>query len=134
MSRARWILLPCLLAICAGCASHAPDYRGKWRPLNRLADEPQEIPLRTAYVFAASPRDSTLRGLLGRWVRDNRMTLSYLSNSDFTLYEPVGQIQTTDLGEALRQLSDAYSAQGIQLSVEAGQVVVRSPSNGATGQ
>lgn len=113
-----------------GCASKAPDYHGKWRPVNRLAEQPQEIPLHGAYVFSVSPRDYTLRGLLMRWMRDNRMTLSYLSDSDFTLYGPVGDIHTSDLEEALRELGAAYAAQGLEFGHEGGQVVVRRATRG----
>lgn len=55
----------------AGCATpSAPDPRGKWMPVNRMADAPQAIPLNQVYVFQANPADGTLKAMLTRWARD----------------------------------------------------------------
>ena len=69
----------------AGCATPAPkDVGGRWRPVNRFAEVPQAIPLQQAYIYQASPADSTLKTMLGRWARDARLTLSYLHPNDYT--------------------------------------------------
>ncbi|HEV8692685.1 MAG TPA: TcpQ domain-containing protein, partial [Lysobacter sp.] len=98
----------------------------RWKAVNRYAEEPQEIPLYEAYVFYPSPMDGTLKTMLTRWARDSKMTLSYLHSSDFTLHEAVAQIHTNDLQEAVSQLTSAYAGQGVSVTTEGNQIVVRS--------
>lgn len=115
-----------LVAIVAGCAARpAPDFSGRWRPVNRYADQPQPIPLHQQYLFYASPLDRTLKTMLSRWAKDAKMTLSYLHPSDFTLHAEVAGIRTSDLRSAAAQLSQAYAAQQLAVLVESNQIVVR---------
>lgn len=121
------VLLAVLMAATAGCATKpAPEYGGRWKAVNRYAEEPREIPLYEAYVFYPSPMDGTLKAMLTRWARDSKMTLSYLHSSDFTLHSAVAQIHTNDLKEAVSQLTSAYAAQGVSVTTEGNQIVVRS--------
>lgn len=121
------VLLMALMAATAGCATKpAPEYGGRWKAVNHYADAPQEIPLYQAYSFYPSPMDGTLKTMLERWARDSKMTLSYLHASDFTLHSAIAQIRTNDLGEAVSQLSSAYGAQGVSVTTEGNQIVVRS--------
>lgn len=120
-------LLAVLMVATAGCATKpAPEYGGRWKAVNRYAEEPREIPLYEAYVFYPSPMDGTLKAMLTRWARDSKMTLSYLHSSDFTLHSAVAQIHTNDLKEAVSQLTSAYAAQGVLVTTEGNQIVVRS--------
>jgi toxin co-regulated pilus biosynthesis protein Q len=120
-------LLAILMAATAGCATKpAPEYGGRWKTVNRYAEEPREIPLYEAYVFYPSPMDGTLKTMLTRWARDSKMTLSYLHSSDFTLHSAVAQIHTNDLKEAVSQLTSAYAEQGVSVTSEGNQIVVRS--------
>ena len=116
----------CVVALAlTGCATpNAPDPRGKWMPVNRLADTPQAIPLSQAYVYQASPADGTLKTMLTRWARDSRMTLSYLHPNDYTLYRPVGNVRTASLVEAVAALSSAYASENVIVVVDRGQIVV----------
>ena len=107
------------------CASPAPDVAGRWKPVNRYAEVPQEIPLQQAYVFFVSPLDGTLKNTLARWARDSKMTLSYLHSSDFTLHSPVATIRTNSLRDALNQISAAYASQHVNVVAEENQIVVR---------
>ncbi|RDZ28747.1 hypothetical protein [Lysobacter silvisoli] len=110
----------------AGCATRpAPDFGGRWKPVNRFAELPSEIPLQKTYVYYPSPMDGTLKTMLERWARDSQMPLSYLHPSDFTLHQGVAEIHTTSVQDAVSQLSSAYAAQGVSVSVENGQIVVR---------
>ncbi|MGE6333684.1 hypothetical protein [Stenotrophomonas sp. NPDC077659] len=121
-----------MTVLLAGCATPpAPEPRGKWRPVNRLADVTHAIPLHQTYVYQSSPVDSTLKGLLTRWAKDGGMTLSYLHPNDYTLYVPVGDIRTTSIVEAAAALSSAYAAQGVVVSVEQSRIIV-SVAGGAT--
>ena len=109
----------------AGCATPAaPDPRGKWLPVNRMADAPQAIPLNQIYVFQATPVDGTLKSMLTRWARDQRMTLSYLHPNDYTLYGPVGSIRTPSLVEAATALTNAYETQNLAVVVDRSTIVV----------
>ena len=110
----------------AGCATRpAPDFGGRWKPVNRYAEAPDEIPLYKSYRFHASPMDGTLKTMLTRWASDSKMTLSYLHPSDYTLYGPVASIDSNDLQQAISQLNAAYSAQGVLVSASNNQIVVR---------
>jgi len=120
-------LLTVLMAATAGCATKpAPEYGGRWKAVNHYAEAPQEIPLYQAYLFYPSPMDGTLKTMLERWARDSKMTLSYLHASDFTLHAAIADIRTNDLGQAVSQLSSAYGMQGVSVTTEGNQIVVRS--------
>lgn len=123
-----------LLAVAlVGCASRpAPDFGGRWKPVNHFAAVPDEIPLQKTYVYYPSPMDGTLKTMLERWSQDSQMPLSYLHPSDFTLHQAVAQIHTTSVQDAVAQLSSAYSAQGVSVTVENGQIVVRAATPAAS--
>lgn len=113
----------------AGCASHAPDISGRWRPVNHFSEVPQSIPLYQNYVFYPSPMDRTLKTMLTRWAKDSRRTLSYLHSSDFTLYRDVADIRTTNLEEAVSRLNSAYAAEGVSIASDDRRIVVRAGSD-----
>lgn len=122
----RIIVVSAHVAIVAGCTTpEAPGVRGRWKPVNGFAETPEAIPLQPTYLFQASPADGTLKNMLSRWARDSKMSLSYLHANDYTLHEPVADIHTTDLREAASALSDAYASQGVAVTVESNQIVVR---------
>lgn len=115
-----------MLSVIAGCATPpAPDIRGRWKPVNRYAEVPREIPLYQAYVFYPSPMDGTLKAMLTRWARDSGMTLSYLHPSDFTLHDAVAEVRTGSLADAASQLSSIYVAQRVAVTVDGKQILVR---------
>ena len=120
-----WVLIPMMLVL-SGCATRpAPDFGGRWKPANRYAATAEEIPLYQSYVFTASPMDGTLRNMLTRWAKDSKMTLSYLHPSDFSLYQPVAQINTNDLQQAVFQLTSAYAGKRVSVTASNNQIVVR---------
>lgn len=133
--RVRKFVLLGLVFVLAACATRpAPDFRGRWKPVNQFADAPVALPLHQAYVYSASPMDKTLKTLLTRWSKASKHTLSYLHSSDFTLYGPLQDIQTASLEQAVSQLGTAYAPYGVQIAIEAGQITVRhSQSAAATG-
>lgn len=115
-----------VVVLTAACGTPAPqDYGGNWMPVNRFQDAPAEIPLVPQYVFYAAPTDETLKTMLSRWAKDSGLRLSYLPGSDFTLYKPVVRIRTTDIQAAASELSAVYSAQGICVSADSRQILVR---------
>ncbi len=93
--------------------------------MNRYAASAEEIPLYQSYLFHASPMDGTLKTMLTRWAKDSKMALSYQHPSDFTLYEPVAQIRTNDLQQAVSQLTAAYAGQQVSITAGGNQIVVR---------
>ena len=124
--RPQVMVVLCLAMVMTACATRpAPNFRGRWKPVNQYADAPVTIPLHQSYVYAASPLDKTLKGLLTRWAQASKRTLSYLHSSDFTLYQPVQDINTASLEQAIAQLSNGYAPYGVAISVEAGQITVR---------
>lgn len=124
----RWqtLAVSCLALVMAACAAKsAPNFRGRWQPVNRFAETPREIPLHQAYVYAPLPLDRTLKSMLTRWARDSRMALSYRHRSDYTLHQPVAHIRSSDLQVALQQLNQAYASQGVAISADDTQITVR---------
>ncbi|MFZ5657869.1 MAG: hypothetical protein ACOY37_12615 [Pseudomonadota bacterium] len=114
------------LVLLAGCAARpAPGIGGRWTPVNRYPAQAQEIPLRPAYAFYATPMDRTLKGMLERWARDRHMTLAYQHASDFTLHAPVAELRTDDLDAAVARLNALYAAQRVAVAVEGERIVVR---------
>lgn len=110
----------------AGCGAPAPkDFGGSWTPVNRFQSAPTEIPLAPTYTYYASPLDGTLRAMLQRWAADNGRELAYHLASDYTLHQPVGRIRTTDLQEAVQQLSTIYLPQGVSVVADARQISVQ---------
>lgn len=120
-----WFAGVSLLVLTACATRPAPDLAGRWKPINRYAATPQEIPLYQSYVFFVSPLDGTLKNTLERWAKDSKMTLSYLHPSDFTLHAQVAEIRTSNLQDALAELSSAYTSQQVLVASEQNQIVVR---------
>ena len=117
----------------AGCATKsAPDFGGRWKPVNRFAAATTEIPLYSSYVYQASPMDGTLKAMLERWAKDSGRTLDYRLSSDFTLYGAVSSIDTTNAQQAVIDLTAAYAAQGISVSIVGNQIVVQSAGSTPT--
>lgn len=120
------------LATLAGCGAPAPkDYGGSWVPVNRFQSALTEIPLSPAYTFYASPMDATLRTMLTRWASDNGLKLSYQITSDFTLHQPVASVRTPDIQSAMDQLSAIYAPQGLSITADSRQILVRVASTAA---
>ena len=114
------------VALCiSGCGTTpAKDFGGRWKPVNNFAEQPTEIPLYSAYVFQASPLDRTLKTMLQRWAGDNGLVLEYRLQSDYTLHDHVASISTTSVQQAVSELSAAYAAQSLQISLAGNQLVV----------
>ncbi|RYF56690.1 MAG: hypothetical protein EOO27_17655 [Comamonadaceae bacterium] len=115
-----------VLTTLGGCAPTPKDYGGSWAPVNRFQSTPTEIPLSPVYTFYASPMDATLQSMLKRWAADNRLQLNYRPGSDFTLYQPVAKVRTSDLQTAVNELSAIYAAQGVAVSSDGKQILVQS--------
>lgn len=114
------------LVLLAACGTRpAPNFRGKWRPVNHYTQVPEEIPLYEAYVYQPAPLDATLKTMLTRWAKDNKMSLSYLAASDYTLHAPIANISTPNLPQALAQLNQAYAQQGLTIVQNGKQIIVR---------
>lgn len=124
-----WLAVASVGLLCAGLVSCAtpepPGWRGRWRPVNRLAETPSPIPLVERYVFHVSPADGTLRSLLARWAADTGMSLAYQHGYDYTLHQAAARVSTTDLHAAADLLTRAYAAQGLAVMVEGNRIVVR---------
>lgn len=114
------------IILTAGCATRpAPDFKGRWKSVNRYAETTEAIPLQQTYVFQPAPMDGTLKNMLTRWARDSKMSLSYLHPSDFTLHAPVEQVNTYSLEQAASLLTSIYAQQGVSVTVGGNQIVVR---------
>ena len=90
------------------------------------------IPLYESFVYQAGPMDRTLKGLLTRWAKGSKRTLSYLNSNDFTLYGPVENINTPSVQQAVAQLNAAYGSYGVAISVDDRQITVRNEASQPT--
>jgi len=132
LSKGRTVAVIAVTVLLAGCATKpAPDFGGRWQPVNRFARTTMEIPLYTSYVYQASPMDGTLKTMLERWAKDSGMTLDYRLSSDYTLYGAVSTIGTTNPQQAVDAISAAYAGQGVRVSIVGSQIIVQ-PAVAAT--
>lgn len=119
-----FLLMPLMALV--GCATvPAPEFSGRWKPVNRFASAPQAIALQPAYEYYATPLDSTLKAMLTRWASDTNLKLSYQAPMDYTLYRPVAQLRERDVLNAVARLNAVYAAQALAITVEGDQIVVR---------
>jgi len=93
--------------------------------VNRYQEATAEIPLSPTYLFHATPIDGTLRTMLERWAADSGLTLAYRLGSDFTLHQPVARIRTADIQAAVSELSAIYAPQGVSVTSDDRQILVR---------
>ncbi len=130
----KFLLGAAFAVVLSSCATTpAPDFGGRWKTVNRFAEETQAIPLQEAYLFYASPMDGTLKNMLERWADDSNMVLTYRHPMDYTLYAAVAEIRTPSLQEALSQLNAAYASQQVSIGVSGNEIVVRIASGEAGG-
>lgn len=125
LNKKTWLALGAVIVLSACGTTPAPEFNGKWRPVNRFAQETQAIPLHAAYTYYATPLDATLKGLLTRWSADTRTGLSYQVGSDYTLHAPVSHIRAGSPGDAVAELDRLYAAQGIEVGFDGRSFVVR---------
>jgi hypothetical protein len=123
----------CAVALSSCATRPAPDFGGRWKTVNRFAEETQAIPLQDTYLYYASPMDRTLKNMLERWADDSHMTLTYRHPMDYTLYSAVADVRTPSLQEAVSQLNAAYAAQQVSIGVSGNEIVVRIASGDAGG-
>jgi hypothetical protein len=106
------------VAVLAACGtSPAPDFRGRWKPVNEFAEQPLPIPLRSALIFSVSPADATLKGVLVRWAGDAGYALRYDAPMDYTLHAAASDVSADNLATALSRLEAAYSLQELQIRI-----------------
>ena len=124
-----------LAAALIGCGTTpAPDFGGRWKGVNRFSESPEAIPLQEAYLYYASPMDTTLKRMLERWAKDAEMEVDYRHPMDYTLYTAVASIRTPSLQEAVSQLNAAYAEQQVSIGISGDQIVVRVGSGGGGGE
>ena len=119
----------------AGCGTTpAPDFGGRWEGVNRFSETPEAIPLQEAYLYYASPMDTTLKRMLERWAQDSEMEVDYRHPMDYTLYTAVAAIRTPSLQEAVSQLNAAYAGQQVSIGISGDQIVVRVGAGGGSAE
>jgi hypothetical protein len=139
LSRATAGICTFAVLLLAGCATpSAPDYHGKWKPVNRYAATATQIPLAKTYVFFATPMDGTLKTMLTRWAKDTGIQLSYNVRADYTLIAQAAQINTSNIHQAASELNEIYAPEGISVAVSDWQITVQAlntaPSKPATAE
>ena len=129
----KFLLVLAAAVALSSCATRpAPDFGGRWKNINRFAEDTQAIPLQDTYLFYASPMDGTLKSMLERWAKDSNMVLTYRHPMDYTLHSAVSEIRTPSLQEAVPQLNSAFAAQQVSVGVSGDEIAVRVSSGGGT--
>lgn len=124
------LLVVLVVAVLAGCATKpARDFGGRWKPVNHFDEAPTEIPLYSSYVYQATPMDRTLKAMLTRWAADSNLQLVYQLPSDYTLYGPVSKISTTSLQQAVAEVTGAYAAKRVEVTVQGNRILVRATAS-----
>ncbi|WP_193570309.1 hypothetical protein [Luteibacter yeojuensis] len=124
------LLVISLATLLSGCGTpSAKDFGGRWRPINRYDDKPVEIPLAVPYTYYAAPMDGTLKTMLTRWTNDTGTKLSYRLRSDFTLPKAAADIHTSEVRDAMSQLSAIFAQQGVTVVVDGPEIVVEETSS-----
>jgi hypothetical protein len=111
-----------VLVLLAGCAAppKADDFGDNWKPLNTLPETPVEIPLQeevAMHRFQMLPTDTSLRGLLERWAKENGGVLEWQYPSDLTLVTALQEASDNNLQRALTVVRRTYTAQRLRVQV-----------------
>jgi len=120
----RRLVLPLVVASAAllqACATPvAEDFGDNWQPLNTLSDVAQELPLAeevAAHRFQMLPTDTSLRGLLDRWARENGGELDWQYPSDLSLVAALSGEGDNNLQRALNVVRRVYAPQRVRVQV-----------------
>jgi hypothetical protein len=109
----------------AACGTKpAPDFRGRWRPINELDTTPRAIPLQPVQQFFVLPADRTLKDVVERWAKESGRRAAYRAPTNFSVHIDAAKVSASTLETAAAQLADAYRSQGIQISVEPRSIIV----------
>ncbi|MCB2018285.1 MAG: TcpQ domain-containing protein [Hydrogenophaga sp.] len=121
--KTRWLMSALLLGLLQACAAPtAIDIADNWKPVNSLADKPQEIPLKEEAElpkFQMLPTDASLRNMLERWARENGGALDWQYPSDLTLVSGLEAVKDNNLQRALNVVRRTYAAQKLRVQVSA---------------
>lgn len=109
-----------LMQACATTPPIAGDFGDNWQPVNVLADTAMEIPLKeevAMHRFQLLPTDTSLRGVLERWAKENGGMLDWQYPSDLTLVAALEQAADNNLQRALTVVRRTYSPQRLRVQV-----------------
>lgn len=108
----------------SGCANQStPDFPNAWKPLNELPDQITEIPLVKPHIYQVTQLDTTVKGLLERWGEEAKMPIVYDYSLDFTLYKKVLAIRSSNLSDALLELTRLYEDKGMVFYTQNGVIM-----------
>jgi hypothetical protein len=102
----------------------APDFRGRWRPVNELDTTPRAIPLQPVQRFFVLPVDRTLKDVVERWAKESGRRAAYRAPTNFSVHIDAAKVSASTLETAAAQLADAYRSQAILISVEPRLIIV----------
>lgn len=114
-----------VMSLLAACGTKpAPDFRGRWRPINELDATPRPIPLQPVQRFFVLPADRTLKDVVERWAKESGRRAAYRAPTNFSVHIDAAKVSASTLETAAAQLANAYRAQGIQIVIEPRLIVV----------
>ena len=98
----------------------ASDMADNWKPLNSLAEVPQEIPLKeevALHKYQMLPTDMSLRNMMERWAKESDGSLDWQYPADLTLVSGLSAIKDNNLQRALGVVRRTYAAQKVRVQV-----------------
>lgn len=119
--------MACVLAVVAltACGTKpAPDFRGRWKPINTVDESPRPIPLQPVQRFVVSPADRSLKHVVQRWAEASGRRAAYRAPTDFSIHLDATKVSAATIETAVAQLSSAYAAEGIRVELQPALIVV----------
>lgn len=110
-----------LLQACAATPPMADDFGDNWKPVNVVAETPVAIPLKeqlAMHRFQLLPTDTSLRGMLDRWAKENGGVLDWQYPGDLTLVSDLDQAVDNNLQRALTVVRRSYATQRLRVQVQ----------------
>ena len=127
------MMVSCALAVVAltACGTKpAPDFRGRWKPVNTLDESPRPIPLQPVQRFAVSPADRSLKNVVERWAEASGRRAAYRAPTDFSIHLDAAKVSASTIETAVAQLSSAYANEGIRVELQPSLIVVTGAAPG----
>ncbi|MFV0679071.1 TcpQ domain-containing protein [Ottowia sp.] len=119
----RWFGISVALVVLQACESpppKPPDFGEDWKPINVLAEEPMQIPLKeeqALWTYQMLPTDVTLRGMLERWATEHGGKLEWQYPTDLTLVSALSSVKDNNIQKALNVVRHTYEKQKLRVRV-----------------
>ncbi len=112
------------MLVIACSAPQAPDFEGRWKPLNQFEKKIRVIPKTRPYAYEVIQLDTTLASVLERWALDSKVKFKSSCDSDYSLPTSITQLKAPTLEQGIKQVNDIYLQQGVQVGFNSAEGVL----------